>query len=120
MSLDPAELAHPALMAAAPYSIAVVLLGAVVGWALFALQRGRAPRLPAPADDALVARTTDAARAALGGAAVGGADAELLSLFYERWLNLPRDEREAVRGALLDDGVDLIRLADVVRRLRER
>ena len=104
-----------------PTQLLLAVAGAVLGY--LAYQRwwgrpwGRAYRV---ASDRLASRVARSARLVVRLAEMPAADVKVVEAFYIRWLNLPRDEREAHREALRSEGIDMIHLGDSLRWFRDR
>jgi hypothetical protein len=112
-------------MLADPVTVALLVAGVVLGHVIFQRRWGRPWSYAYRASGrALAGRITSTARMALdgrtqpGSGALGPADLAALEAFYTRWLNLPREERDALREALRSEGFDMILLGDTLRRHR--
>jgi hypothetical protein len=108
-----------------PLARYVVATGVALGYLLFLRRWGRPwGRAYRVANPRLVLRVSRGVRVAFDehnrrktGTLTRSALGEI-EAFYVRWLNLPRDEREELRESLHREGIDIIRLGDVLRWYR--
>jgi hypothetical protein len=101
--------------------LALATLGAALGYLLFQRWWGR-PWGSAyrRAGERLSSRVARAAPLVARLAELPRAEVAAVQAFYTRWINLPRDEREAHRERLRSEGIDMIRLGDSLRWFRDR
>ena len=104
-----------------PLHLAAAVIGAFCGYLVFR----RAWARPwshdfVSASDELAARIARSAPAVMRQTQLSGEDLAAVEAFYTRWLNLPREDREAHGETLRGEGLDMVRLGDSLRSYRDR
>lgn len=103
---------------------ALLVAGMLGGYGWWYAQNGRPRRLvDGTASKDETARIASLAMAALetrnhAKSGLGSDELADVQLFYEKWLNLEADDRDAMREELRAAGVDMIKLGDVIRSIK--
>ena len=120
-----ADVEHIEVAGNASVGYALVVAGVMAGYGLWFLKRGAPRRLAGgPVDPGIAKKICGASLAILESrnlakSGVTTSDVADVRIFYEKWLNLGADERDAMREELRAQGIDMIKLGDALRSLRD-